>query len=90
MSPLRLSVLYVYVYCTVLSHLVAHNVTAVLRTTCLQLKPSGPAVPLKALSKLGKAGTGAPRARAAALALIAGMNKLRAVHDIYVNEPERS
>lgn len=70
--------------------LLAHKLTAALRNTCLQLKPRGPPVPLRASSTLGHAGLGAPVRTAADLALIAGRYRLNAVHERYVKEPERS
>jgi hypothetical protein len=63
--------------------------TAALRATCLQLKPSGPPWPFRALSRLGHAGLDAPVSAAADLARMAGRNKLSAVQDKYVMEPEK-
>ncbi len=60
-------------------HLVAQMVTAVLRTTCLQLSPLGPPFPVNAARRLGHAGLAAPATSAAALALSVGRYKLRAV-----------
>jgi hypothetical protein len=54
------------------SRLAAQMLTAALRTTCRQLKPYGPAVPLKALSKVGQVGFVAPTTAAADLARMAG------------------
>ena len=44
------------------THLVAQTATAVLSSTCLQLKAFGPPAPLKASSKLGQAGLILPAA----------------------------
>lgn len=60
-------------------HLVAHIETAVLRTTCLQFRPLGPPLPVKASRRLGKAGLAVPAREAAALARRVGRYKLRAV-----------
>ena len=62
------------------SHLMAHTLTAVLNTTCLQLSPA-PLAPLNADKMLGQAGLIAPAAAAACRALIVGRYKLSAVHD---------
>ena len=71
-------------------HLVAQIVTAVLRTTCLQLNPLGPPFPVNASKSLGKGGLVVPANDAAALARRAGRYRLKAVTERYVNEPERS
>lgn len=70
-------------------HLVAHTLTAALNSTCLQFSPAPP-TPLNAPRTLGHAGLIAPAAAAAYRALIVGRYRLRAVHERYVSEPERS
>lgn len=65
----------------------AQILTAALKATCLQLRPP---LPASAARMLGHAGLVDPTAAAAARARMVGRYKLKAVHEMYVREPERS